>query len=291
MQPVSRRADPAPSRWAYRVNRILLTPLYRRLLRVGIPFTLCFVLAASYLSRPEVQQTIWLTVTETRNQIESRPEFTVKLLAVEGASDTISEYIHDSFPYALPASSFDIELDDVRASVEELPAVKTAAVRLRQGGVLEVAVTEREPAALLRARDGLKVVDIEGVIIATAPHRAARPDLPVLTGEGAERDIAEALEIRRAAGPLRLRMRGLVRMGERRWDVVLDRDQRILLPEDNPVRALERVIVLNKSQEMLERDIAAVDMRLAQRPTLRMRERAVEGWWRVRNMGAGTGEP
>jgi cell division protein FtsQ len=70
--------------------------------------------------------------------------------------------------------------------------------------------------------------------------------------------------------------------------VVLDRDQRILLPEVAPVRALERVIVLNETQEMhqmLDRDVAAVDMRLADRPSLRMKERAVDEWWRVRGTG------
>ena len=82
-------------------------------------------------------------------------------------------------------------------------------------------------------------------------------------------------------------MRGLVRMGERRWDVVLDRGQRILLPEANPVRALERVIVLDEVQETLARDVVVVDMRLAARPTLRMSENAVEEWWQVTRMTVG----
>jgi cell division protein FtsQ len=76
-------------------------------------------------------------------------------------------------------------------------------------------------------------------------------------------------------------------MGERRWDVVLDRDQRILLPERDPVRALERVLVLNDVQDMLERDLVAVDMRLSERPTIRMTESAVEEWWRVTKMTVG----
>ena len=75
-------------------------------------------------------------------------------------------------------------------------------------------------------------------------------------------------------------------MGERRWDVVLDRKQRILLPETGPVRALERVIMLNQVQDMLERDLAVVDMRLAERPTIRMTEAAMEEWWRVIKLSA-----
>jgi cell division protein FtsQ len=59
-------------------------------------------------------------------------------------------------------------------------------------------------------------------------------------------------------------------MGERRWDMVLDNDLRILLPTGHPVQALERVIALQQAQEMLDRDVAVVDMRLGDRPTLRL---------------------
>ncbi|MFZ1479702.1 MAG: cell division protein FtsQ/DivIB, partial [Paracoccaceae bacterium] len=62
----------------------------------------------------------------------------------------------------------------------------------------------------------------------------------------------------------------LVRMGERRWDLVLDRDQRILLPSDNPVRALERLLALDHAQDILARDLMAIDLRNDARPTLRL---------------------
>ena len=282
------KSDPAPSRWSYRMQRVLLTPMYRRMLRLGIPFCLTFGVATWYLSDPAVQQRIGLAVADMRQQIQTRPEFMVKLMSVDGASDRVAEEVRDTFTYTLPASSFDMDLDAVRAAVEELPAVASAAVRVRQGGVLEIRVSERQPAALIRVPKGLIVVDAEGVALDAVAHRGERPNLPVLTGPGADEAVAEALTIRAAAAPLAGRLRGLVRMGARRWDVVLDRDQRILLPVADPVRALERVIVLSEAQDMLERDIAVVDMRLADRPTLRMKERANEEWWRVRNLKPGT---
>ncbi|SEL02986.1 cell division protein FtsQ/DivIB [Roseovarius nanhaiticus] len=282
------KSDPAPSRWAYRMQRVLLTPMYRRLLRFGIPFCLSFGIGTWYLSDPAVQQRLQLAIADIRHQIQTRPEFMVKLMSVEGASDRVAEEVRDSFAYTLPASSFDMDLDAVRVAVEDIPAVAAAAVRVRQGGVLEIRISEREPAALIRVPGGLIVMDAEGVALDAAAHRGERPDLPVLTGAGADEAIPEALAIRAAAAPLAGRLRGLVRMGERRWDVVLDRDQRIMLPEDDPVRALERVIVLSEAQDMLERDIAAVDMRLSDRPTLRMKEQATSEWWRVRNEQAGT---
>jgi cell division protein FtsQ len=279
--------DPAPSRWTYRLQRLMLTPLFRRLMRVGLPFALCFAVGAVYMGDPARQEAALRALADLRREIETRPEFMVNLLAVEGASASVEEDIREIFPVDLPASSFDMDLDHLRGMIAGLPAVAEASLRLRQGGVLEARVVEREPAALWRTRDGLAVLDAEGVAIGDLDSRMARPGLPVLAGAGADAAVGEALEILRAAAPLSDRLRGLVRMGARRWDVVLAGGPRILLPERGPVRALERVIVLDEVQDMLARDLAAVDMRLPGRPTIRMRERAVKAWWELTSMTEG----
>tara|TARA_R100000789_G_scaffold8056_1_gene12166 strand:+ start:1033 stop:1359 length:327 start_codon:yes stop_codon:yes gene_type:complete len=105
-----------------------------------------------------------------------------------------------------------------------------------------------------------------------------------VVGEAANQRVSEALELIRTAAPLGERLRGLVRMGERRWDVVLDREQRILLPETQAVQALERVIALEGAQDVLARDVARVDMRLAQRPTVQMNKDATQELWRIRQI-------
>lgn len=293
MQQVKRpntRPDPAPSRWSYRYQRLMLTPLFRKLLRVGVPFCLTFGLVTAYFADEDRRQAIVLAVADMRHQIETRPEFMVNLMAVEGASAEVEEDIREIFPHDLPTSSFDIDLDEVRLMIAGLPAVSGAAVRIRQGGVLVAEVKERQPVAVWRSRDGLGVVDIDGVLIGELALRTDRADLPVIAGDGADLAVPEALDILYAAQPLKDRLRGLVRMGERRWDVVLDRGQRILLPERDPVRALERVIVLGEVQDMLERDLVAVDMRLSARPTIRMNKNAVTEWWRVTKMTVGADE-
>ena len=99
--------------------------------------------------------------------------------------------------------------------------------------------------------------------------------------------MPQALDILAAAAPLADRLRGLVRMGERRWDVVLDRDQRIQLPETAPIIALEKVIALDKAQDLLARDISVIDMRNPVRPTLRLAEPALEELTRIRAIERG----
>jgi cell division protein FtsQ len=118
--------------------------------------------------------------------------------------------------------------------------------------------------------DGLTLVDDTGHRVAGLIARTDRPDLPLIAGTGADKATPEALDLIVAAGPLAPRIRGLVRMGERRWDIVLDRDQRILLPAKDPIRALERLLALDHVQDIMNRDILAIDLRHDHRPILRL---------------------
>lgn len=284
MRPLIPRADPAPSRLSYRVQRLMLRPVFRWFLRFGLPVLVVVGGVAGYFADEARRTAIVDQVAEIRRQIETRPEFMVDRMAIDGASDGVRADIRGVVPYDLPVSSFDLDLPGIRARVEDIPAVAHAALRVRQGGVLSVEITERVPAALWRTRDGIRVLDREGVSIATIAERAARSELPVMTGAGADAHVAEALDILEAARPLKMDIRGLVRMGARRWDLVLRDGKRVMLPEAEPVRALERVIVLNAAHEMLERDLVAVDMRIGARPTVRLSDHATQEWWRMRKI-------
>ena len=291
MRPIRRdptpRRDPAPSRWAYRIERMWLTPFYRALLRKGLPVAVIAGGAAWYLGDADRLDALRGHVAEIRRSIEQRPEFMVDLMRIEGASPELSADIREILPVDFPVSSFDLELDHMREQVAGLDAVAGAELRVVAGGVLEVSVDERLPAVVWRSREGLELLDEGGHRVAAIPARDARPDLPLIAGDGADRVVAEALQVLAAATPIGDRVRGLTRMGERRWDLVLDRDQRIMLPERNPVAALERVIALDDAQDVLARDVSVVDMRDGRRPTLRLSGKALEELRRFRSLDDG----
>ena len=276
--------DPAPSRWAWRLERLMLTPGFRFALRVGLPFTLTFALASWQLSRPEVQDYVQTAIADVRTGIEQRPEFMVNLMAIDGVDDKLAQTIRETLPVDLPASSFDLDLEALRLQLVEMDPVKSVAIRIRAGGVLHLDVAPRIPVVIWRTPEGLFLLDDEGETVKRISYRTERPDLPVVAGERADGSVSEALKLFEAAGPLGERVRGLVRMGERRWDVVLDRGQRILLPEEGAMFALERVIALDAVNEVLARDVARIDMRLKARPTIKMQARATEERWRIREM-------
>lgn len=283
MQQVSEvTRDPAPSRISYRMQRWMLTPGVRLLLRIGIPMAVVFAVTTGFLASEQRRDALNQFAAGVRSSIQERPEFMVSLMAIDGASLNLSEDIREVLPLDFPISSFDMELQDIRDIVASLDPVKQASVRIRPGGILQIDVVERLPVVVWRDRRGVALLDETGAPVDEIPRRSERADLPLIAGHGADKHVPEALALIAASGPLSDRVRGLVRIGERRWDVVLDRNQRILLPVDRPVRALEHVIALSQAQDMLKRDLAVVDMRIAARPTIRMSADAVKDWWQIR---------
>ena len=278
------KADPAPSRMKYRIQRWMLTPGIRTGLRVGLPLGVILIAAGSYLASETRRDHLVALYNEARASFETRPEFMVNVMAIDGAGESVATDIREVTSLDLPLSSFDLDLPAIRDLIVGLDPVKTAAVRIRPGGILQVDVVEREPAIVWRSRDGLALLDETGAFVAELGQRSLHPELPLIAGRGADKRAAEALRLFAAARPLGDRLRGIVRIGERRWDVVLDRGQRIQLPVERPVAALERVIAVSEVKDLLERDVAVVDLRLPARLTVRMNAPAVEDWWRIRQL-------
>lgn len=269
------RRDPAPSRWAYRAQRWMLTPFVRSFLWRGLPTLALLGAGALWIGHEPNRLATIAKLTELREAFEARPEFRVSLARIDGASPDLAEAVRARLDLPLPMSSFDIDLDAARARIEELDAVRRADLRVRAGGVLQVVITERVPVAIWRTEAGLTLLDEDGFRVAGLVARGDRPDLPLVAGAGADGAMPEALALFAAAGPLAPRVRGLVRVGERRWDLVLDREQRVLLPETNPVQALERLLALDQAQDVMNRDILTVDLRSDHRPTLRLTPHAL----------------
>ena len=260
------------------MHRLWLTPLFRSFMRVGVPGFATALAIGIYLGDEDRRAAIAGLGADLVRQVQERPEFMVNLMAVEGASPAVDLAVRTAVPVDFPVSSWDLDLEAMREAVVALDAVASAEMRIRPGGILELTVVERVPAVVWRGPNGLDLLDRTGVRVGPADSRLDRPDLPLLAGEGAAKAGPEALALIDAAAPVMPRLRGLVRMGERRWDVVLDRGQRILLPAEGAIEALERVMALAESEDMLERDVSVIDMRFGERPTLRLTPAALDAF-------------
>lgn len=276
--------DPAPSRAAYKMNRLWLTPSFRFAMRRIVPLAVVLMAVGIWIGDEDNREFVTEQYTVMKSELQNRPEFMVKLMAVDGASPDLAADIREVAPVDFPISSFDLDLQGMLTQIESLDAVADVGVRVRAGGILQIDITERVPAVVWRGPQGLEMLDTEGHRVAALASRLDRLDLPLIAGEGAERKVGEALALLKAADPLMDRVRGIVRVGERRWDLVLDKGQKIKLPETNPFAALAQVITLDQAQDLLGRDVRTVDMRNPKRPTLRISDAARDEFRRLKGL-------
>ncbi|MGB1208567.1 MAG: cell division protein FtsQ/DivIB [Paracoccaceae bacterium] len=289
MPPVN-RSDPAPSRLSYRLDRLMLTPSVRVVLRIGLPVLAVLGAITWWFADEARREQTYGVYAWAKAAVEQRPEFMVTSLEFAGASPTVTEDIREVLALDFPISSFDLDLDQRREAIVGLDAVKEADLHIANR-VLTVSVTEREPVVIWRKRGGLELIDAQGVLVGPAKKRTNWPHLPVIAGAGADVAVSEALDLLRTAAPLHKHMRGLERRGERRWDVVLLEGQRILLPEYGAVTQLRRALALDQALDLFDRDVVLVDLRLPRRLTLRLSDGAVVDLETLRQTNAGVPQP
>ena len=99
--------------------------------------------------------------------------------------------------------------------------------------------------------------------------------LPLVIGYGAPQG-ADFIEKIRRYPELASRVKGFIRVAERRWDLRLENGMTIRLPETGEDEAIAEVLRLDREDGLLSRDIASVDLRLDDRLVIRLTPEAME---------------
>ena len=270
--PKLKKRDPAPSRLGYKFSRWMLSPFIKKSVFFGMPLIVLLLPVFIFLKDQNNKNLVEEIVLDFYRKVIERPEFMLSALSIQGSSDSLNAEIREILGLNFPISSFDLDLADLRNRVLSLPPVETAEVRLEGGSILHVKVKEKVPALLLKDDTGIHVLNKNGDYIRPLLSNEYGPKLPVITGEGAQKAAAEAFILFSALYDKLDEVRGLVLVGGRRWNIVLKSGQVIMLPEKKSEQAVQKILILDKAEKILSRDIAVFDFRLPYRITLRFPE-------------------
>lgn len=165
------------------------------------------------------------------------------------------------------------DANEARERLLEAPWIRSATVRVYLPGRVAVTVTEREPFAIWQRQGQVSLIDRAGRVI--GPYDDARfSHLPLVVGEGAERRVGEVGALLDPHPAVRSRVRAAVLVAERRWTLKLADGVDVMLPEADPAGAMTLLARLDRDTGLLNRDVAAIDMRLADRVVVRLTDRA-----------------
>jgi cell division protein FtsQ len=192
--------------------------------------------------------------------------FAVRQVYVDGRVRTGLEELRARLGVQIGDPILGVDTDAARARLEQLTWVDQASIGRMLPGSLYIRLVERQPLALWQQGRQFAVIDRTGAVIERGLDEANLPEayrrLRVLVGEDAP-DHAEALFALLSTEPaLSERVVAATWVGDRRWNLHLDDQVDVMLPEQDPQTAWRLLATKARDEGLLERAIKVVDLRL-----------------------------
>jgi len=166
-------------------------------------------------------------------------------------------------------------LDPAQARTRLLtnPWIAEATVLKLYPGRLHIAIKERKAFALWQQDRHVYLIAADGTVLEPyVPKRFIA--LPLVVGSGAEHEALAFLNLVTRYPDIAKKVEASVLVADRRWNLHLKGGVEVLLPQDEPAHALQTLVALDRDKKLLSRDIVAVDLRLADRVTVRLSDDA-----------------
>jgi cell division protein FtsQ len=158
-------------------------------------------------------------------------------------------------------SIFSANVRDARTRLLGLEWVADADVRRQYPDSISISIVEKLPFALWETSNGTFLVERSGRTIGLFDAKDF-PHLPVLVGDGAPGNAAELVDAVAAHRALSARVAGYARISDRRWNLLLNDDVVVDLPEEGWAKELDVLEHLIVDRGILERDISEIDLRM-----------------------------
>ena len=208
------------------------------------------------------------TIARMRDAVASAADMRVQQILPEGIHNTPRDQLDAAIGVHAGQSMLSFSLASVRQRVEALSWVEHATVERRLPGTLVVNVVERRPYAIWQHEGKFVLIDREGQVV-TGEDVVAFGDLPLVVGAGAPQAATGLLEALAAQPALKPRVLAAIRVGERRWNLRMKNGTDVLLPEGAEPQALAKLAELQAADQLLDRPLVVVDMRLPDRLVVR----------------------
>ncbi|MGH7002026.1 MAG: cell division protein FtsQ/DivIB, partial [Stellaceae bacterium] len=156
-----------------------------------------------------------------------------------------------------------------QARLQALPWIRRADVERQLPDTLFVRLTEREPFAFWQRNGALSLIDRDGTVIPTDNLAQYGPRI-VLVGDDAPARATALIDMLATEPALARRVNAAVLYGSGRWTLRFDTGVQVALPEAAAPAAWHRLAGLEAQEQILERNIAAIDLRLPDRMVVRL---------------------
>jgi cell division protein FtsQ len=263
------RLAQALDRWSSRIES--------RLPRcVGTAATAIFILAslAYGTMKGDHVGSVVAAMEDARHSLGNVAGFRILSIALDGNRHVTREEVLAIAGITGRTSLVFLDVERVRARLKSNPWIAEASVLKLYPGELQIRITERAAFALWQKDHRVAVIADDGTVL--EPYVSpALVQLPLVVGAGAQTRAKAFLALLDRHPAMRDLVRASVLVGERRWNLRFKNGIDVQLPESDVDAALERLVRLDTDKNLTTRDIAVIDLRLADRVTVRLSDAAL----------------
>lgn len=288
MKTATARKTPGKARKAAPRKKVKQAGVIDRLLRI-LPFTeediqraLTWVLLAVGLLVAIVVAN-WFGVPQAAYrqyaEIAAKAGFEVKRVEITGMDRVDQLKVYDIVLAEKDRAMPLVDIDKIRADLIDYGWIKDVRVTRRLPDTLVVDIIERKPTAVWQRGGVYSLIDEQGVELEKiGPAEIGK--LPVINGEGADRQVVALAKLLDSAQSLKDQVVGASWIGNRRWDLRFKTGETLSLPEGDKLaeQALVNFTRMDGVHRLLGRDIIHFDLRDPDRAYMRRaaREKPVE---------------
>ena len=210
--------------------------------------------------------------TEISADISNITGLVVKEVIVEGRTKTNKTELLAALQISEGDSILPLNINKIRERINKLPWIKSVRVERHFPNKISLSLVERVPLARWQKNRQLSLIDMEGDIIPRV-DLARFLHLPIIIGENAPKLAHQILKILSKEPHLFRRVRSVTLVSDRRWDVRLDNQIDVHLPEKNPQKAWAHLATVEHGHSILGSEVQGIDMRLQNQLIIKLEKR------------------
>ncbi len=194
--------------------------------------------------------------------------FKIEDVEINGVKEVSRIDVLTNIDLGVERSLFSFDVHAARKALRKLPWIAEARVAKAYPDRVIINIVEKSAFAVWQNNGELWLIERDGKKIVPFEERFA--GLPLVVGAGAAEKSAEFLAMIGRHPVLAERVTAHVRIGERRWNLVMDTGVTVKLPEGREAAELGELARIEAEGALMSRDIGEIDMRVADRLVVRL---------------------
>ena len=264
--------DPAPSRLAYKINRLLYRFWFKSLLMI------VFLASSALLAKKVLYKNIDLNAEirflseESSSLYKGLTELSISKILVKGAREPLKKEIIILVQNAATKGFSALKAQALREKIQDINKVEKAFVKLSTDGLVFVEVIQRKEAVVYFNNNLYEVLDSNGIILSIKQDYQGLSSFPLLVGKDGQKNINELLSLVNEIGSYQSEVLYYEWVGERRWNVHMKNGLVFKLPENNLSEGLVVMRMFLNETDKLLKPIVSVDLRNIDKPIIKFRK-------------------